>query len=179
MTEISDDYTEMRARLSEQRRKWAAKGEPYPTEELARQQAEALQEEAEQQYWEELPLIDSLRTTAFQLRRVLSLESTIYCRNRPVNEDRLLALVDRQEQNMLNYEAWMATHDRMKEEADWCTAVYQRLFRNPLFPSFPVTRRRSIRPGMALFTIEERRQQAAEREAEEPLLPGEGTFRRF
>jgi len=58
----------------------------------------------------ELPLIDALRTTAFQLRRVLA--------NRPVNEDRLLALVDRQEQNMPNYEAWMAAHDRMKEEVD-------------------------------------------------------------
>ncbi|XP_037731389.1 uncharacterized protein LOC119562305 [Drosophila subpulchrella] len=111
MSEIPSDITEMRARLSEQRREWAAKGEPYPTEEWARQQAEALQDEAEQQYWEELPLIDALRTTAFQLRRVLS--------NHPVNEDRLLALVDRQEQNMLNYEAWMATHDRMKEETEW------------------------------------------------------------
>jgi len=143
----------MRGRLIEQRREWSAKREPHPTEEWARKQAEALQDEAEQQYWDKLHLIDALRTTAFQLRRVIA--------NRPVNEDRLLALVDRQEQNMLNYEAWMATHDRMKEEADWCTAVYQRLFRNPLFPSFPVTRRRSIRPGMALFTIEERRQQAA------------------
>jgi len=153
MTEIPSDITEMRARLSEQRREWAANGEPYPTEEWAREQAEALQEEAEQQYWEELPLIDALRTTAFQLRRVLS--------NRPVNEDRLLALVDRQEQNTLNYEAWMATHERMKEEADWYIAVYQGLFRNPLFPSFPVTRRRSVRPGMALFPTEERRQHAA------------------
>jgi len=62
MSEFPSDIAEMRARLSEQRREWGAKGEPYPTEEWARQQAEA------QQYWEELPLIDALRTTAFQLR---------------------------------------------------------------------------------------------------------------
>jgi len=92
----------MTDRLTEQRREWGAKGEPYPTEEWARQQAEALQDEAERQYWEELPLKDALRTTAFQLRGVLA--------NRPVNQDRILALVDRQEQNMLSYEEWVATH---------------------------------------------------------------------
>jgi len=80
---------------------------------------------------------------------------------------------------MLNYEAWMATHQRMKEEADWYNAVYQGLFRHPMFPSFPVTKRRSIRPGLALFPTEERRQQTADRAAEEPLFPGKGTFRRF
>jgi len=48
----------MRARLSEQRPELGAKGEPYPTLEWARQLAEALQDEAEQQYWKELPLID-------------------------------------------------------------------------------------------------------------------------
>jgi len=63
-----------------ERREWGAKGEPYPTEELARQQVEALQDEAVQ-YWVELPLIDELRTTAFQLRGVLA--------NRPVNQNRL------------------------------------------------------------------------------------------
>jgi len=42
MSEFPSDIAEMRARLSEQRREWGAKGEPYPTEEWARQQAEAL-----------------------------------------------------------------------------------------------------------------------------------------
>jgi len=40
----------MTDRLTEQRREWGAKGEPYPTEEWARQQVEALQDEVEQQY---------------------------------------------------------------------------------------------------------------------------------
>jgi len=87
----------MRPRLVEQKCEWSAKGEPCPTEEWARQQAETLQNEVERQYWEELPLIDALRTTAFQLRGVLADAS--------VSLDRFLALVERQEQNMLDYEA--------------------------------------------------------------------------
>jgi len=39
-----------------------------------------------------------------------------------VNLDRHLALVERQEQNTLIYEAWVA-HQRIKKEADWYTAV--------------------------------------------------------
>jgi len=50
MSGFPRDIAKMRARLSEQRRKWGAKGEPYRTEGWARQQAEALQDEAEQQY---------------------------------------------------------------------------------------------------------------------------------
>jgi len=94
--EFPSNIAEIRARLNEKRRQSVAKGESYPTKERARQQAEAQQDEAERQYWEELPLIDALRTTAFQLRGVLAYP--------PVNLDRLLALVDRQEQNMLGYE---------------------------------------------------------------------------
>jgi len=97
----------------------------------------------------------------------------------PVNLDRLLALLERQEQNMLDYEPWMAAHQRMRKEADWYATVYQGLFRNPIFPAFPVARRRSIRPGLALFPTEERRQQTADREAEEPLFSGESAVRRF
>jgi len=106
------DIRKVKARVG---RDWGAKGEPCPTEEWAPQQAKELQDEAEQQYWEEIPLIDALRTTAFQLWRALS--------DLPVNLDRHLALVERQEQNTVNYEGWVATHQRIKKEADWYTAV--------------------------------------------------------
>jgi len=62
------------------------------------------QNEAERQYREEVPLMDALRCTAFQHRRVLA--------GPPANLVRLQALIERQEQNILDYEAWVSRKRR-------------------------------------------------------------------